>query len=165
LGTAQHSGQHDGFRRLGGFGPSQYLYDSYDAEDKRKTAFFWTEFAGIPQTPPAIKKFWDPKYGNEIVNDDLNFIYIRYADVFADAGQALNAIDDKTDAKYDCLNEVRRRAGLGEINRGGQPYEAAVRRCPSRRAPARAVLRTRASFRPDPFRQVGRTGEGCLRIS
>ena len=29
--------------------------------------------------------------------------------------EALNAIDDKTDAKYDCLNEVRRRAGLGEI--------------------------------------------------
>ena len=122
-GSLQHSywgprnipGSTTAFGGWGGFGPSQYLYDSYDAEDKRKTAFFWTEFAGIPQTPPAIKKFWDPKYGNEIENDDLNFIYIRYADVLLMRAEALNAIDDKTDAKYDCLNEVRRRAGLGEI--------------------------------------------------
>lgn len=132
-GSLQHSywgprnipGSTTAFGGWGGFGPSQYLYDSYDKDfdgatvtnDRRKEDFFWTEYAGIPQTPPAIKKFWDSKYGNEIENDDLNFIYIRYADVLLMRAEALNAVDDQTDAKYDCINEVRTRAGLRPITK------------------------------------------------
>ena len=118
-GSLQHSywgprgvGGPTAFGGWGGFGASQYLYDSYADNDRRKEAFFWTEFGGIAQNPPCIKKFWDENYGNEMENDDLNFVFLRYADVLLMRAEALNAVDDKTNAKYDCLNEVRRRAGL-----------------------------------------------------
>lgn len=99
----------------GGFGASQYLYDSYEDDDLRKEAFFWTSYNGVPQTPPCIKKFVDPKYGNIIEDDELNFILIRYADVLLMMSEALNALNDQTSLKYDCLNQVRLRAGLDKI--------------------------------------------------
>lgn len=130
-GSLQHSywgprnvGGPTSFGGWGGFGPSQYLYDSYAKDydgssvtDRRQEEFFWTEYAGVEQTPPCIKKFWDSKYGNEIENDDLNFIFIRYADVLLMRAEALNATDDNTNAKYDCINEVRNRAGLDKITK------------------------------------------------
>ena len=69
----------------------------------------------MPQTPPSTRKFWDPVYGNQIEDDDLNFTMIRYADVLLMRAEALNSIGDKTDEKYNCLNQVRRRAGLDDI--------------------------------------------------
>lgn len=121
-GSLQHSywgprgtGGPTSFGGWGGFGASQYLYDSYEASDKRREAFFMTEHLGVPQNPPAIKKFWDANFGNEIENDDLNFIHIRYADVLLMISEALNATDDNSSKKYDCLNEVRTRAGLSNI--------------------------------------------------
>ena len=69
------------FGGWGGFGPTQYLYDSYDNNDKRKKAFFITEYAGVTQTPPSSGKFWDAETGNVIEDDNLNFTMIRYADV------------------------------------------------------------------------------------
>ncbi len=125
-GSLQHSywgprnipGATTAFGGWGGFGPSQYLYDSYEDADRRKEAFFWTEYQGIPQTPPSIRKFWDANYGNEIENDDLNFIYIRYADVLLMLAEALNATGDAGQGeydKYDCINQVRERAGLPDI--------------------------------------------------
>lgn len=101
----------------GGFGITQYLYDSYADNDKRKTDFFWTTYKGVVQTPPCIKKFYDPKYGNVIEDDELNFIMLRYADVLLLISEALNATDDATDMKYNCLNEVRGRAGLALITK------------------------------------------------
>lgn len=121
-GSIQHSywgprnvGGPTNFGGWGGFGPTQYLYDSYEDNDKRKEAFFFTEYAGVPQTPPSTRKFWDPVYGNQIEDDDLNFTMIRYADVLLMRAEALNSIGDKTDEKYNCLNQVRRRAGLDDI--------------------------------------------------
>lgn len=99
----------------GGFGPTQYLYDSYDNNDRRKTEFFWTEYKGIVQSPPATKKYYDANYGNQIEDDDLNYIYMRYADVLLMASEALNNLDDSSGKKYDYLNEVRTRAGLASI--------------------------------------------------
>jgi len=99
----------------GGFGATQYLYDSYDNDDKRKTDFFWTEYNGVVQSPPAIKKYYDKNYGNQIEDDDLNYVYIRYADVLLMASEALNNLDDTSGKKYDYLNEVRNRAGLENI--------------------------------------------------
>lgn len=99
----------------GGFGPTQYLYDSYAGHDKRKTDFFWTEYNGIIQSPPAIKKYYDANYGNQIEDDDLNYIYIRYADVLLMASEALNNLNDVTGKKYEYLNQVRNRAGLADI--------------------------------------------------
>lgn len=99
----------------GGFGPTRYLYDSYEDGDLRKTAFFCTEYKGVPQDPPCIMKYRDPDHNNEIEDDDLNYILIRYADVLLMKAEALNATGDATTEKYDCLNQVRRRAGLADI--------------------------------------------------
>lgn len=99
----------------GGFGPTQYLYDSYDSSDKRRTAFFATEYKGIKQTPPCIMKYRDPNYGNEIEDDDLNYIMMRYPDVLLMKSEALNNLGDNSNDKYECLNIVRRRAGIKEI--------------------------------------------------
>ncbi len=120
-GSIQHSywgprnvGGPTNFGGWGGFGPTQYLYDSYDDRDNRKRAFFITQYNGVVQSPPSSAKFWDPEYGNVIEDDNLNFILIRYADVLLMKAEALNAIGDN-DEKYTALNLVRNRAGLGSI--------------------------------------------------
>jgi len=63
-GSIQHSywgprnvGGPTNFGGWGGFGPTQYLYDSYDDADKRKKAFFFTEYAGVVQSPHSTAKF------------------------------------------------------------------------------------------------------------
>lgn len=99
----------------GGFGPTQYLYDSYADNDLRKEAFFCTVYKGVPQTPPCIMKYRDANYGNEIEDDDLNYIMIRYPDVLLMKAEALNNIGDASNDKYDCINQVRHRAGLPKI--------------------------------------------------
>lgn len=99
----------------GGFGPTQYLYDSYEDHDLRKKAFFCTEYKGVPQTPPCIMKYRDPNYGEEIEDDDLNYIMVRYADVLLMKAEALNNVGDSSNEKYDCINQVRLRAGLNKI--------------------------------------------------
>ncbi len=120
-GSLQHSywgprnvGGPTNFGGWGGFGPTQYLYDSYDNTDKRKSAFFFTQYNGIVQSPPSSAKFWDSEYGNVIEDDNLNFILIRYADVLLMKAEALNATGDNNE-KYTALNLVRARAGLGSI--------------------------------------------------
>jgi hypothetical protein len=123
-GSLQHSywgprgvGGPTAFGGWGGFGPSQYLYDSYEITDKRKQDFFFAEFNGVPQSPPSCAKFFDPVYGNVIEDDQLNFILIRYADVLLMRAEALNNINDQTDEKYDALNLVRNRARLSSITK------------------------------------------------
>lgn len=120
-GSLQHSywgprnvGGPTNFGGWGGFGPTQYLYDSYDDVDKRKKAFFFTEYNGVVQSPPSSAKFFDAEYGNVIEDDNLNFILMRYADVLLMKAEALNATGDNNE-KYTPLNEVRTRAGLGSI--------------------------------------------------
>lgn len=121
-GSLQHSywgprnvGGPTNFGGWGGFGPTQYLYDSYEENDKRKEAFFITVYAGVVQSPPSTRKYWDPVYGNVIEDDNLNFILIRYADVLLMKAEALNELNDNSNAKYDALNRVRNRAGLASI--------------------------------------------------
>jgi hypothetical protein len=120
-GSIQHSywgprnvGGPTNFGGWGGFGPTQYLYDSYDGSDNRKRAFFITQYNGVVQSPASSAKFWDSEYGNVIEDDNLNFILIRYADVLLMKAEALNAIGDNEE-KYTALNLVRNRAGLGSI--------------------------------------------------
>ena len=100
----------------GGFGASQYLYDSYDENDKRREAFFCTEFLGVPQDPPCIMKFIDPEFGTQIEDDNLNFNMMRYADVLLMKAEALNSMNDSSDDKYDYINEVRTRAGVTPLS-------------------------------------------------
>jgi hypothetical protein len=121
-GSLQHSywgprgvGGPTEFGGWGGFGPSQYLYDQYEAGDKRREAFFFTEFNGVIQSPPTTRKFFDPEFGNVIEDDGLNYTLIRYADVLLMMSEALNATDDTSGKKYDYLNDIRGRAGLTDI--------------------------------------------------
>jgi hypothetical protein len=121
-GSIQHSywgprgvGGPTNFGGWGGFGATNYVYNSFAANDKRKTAFFLTTYNGVTQSPATNNKFWDPETGNVIEDDNLNFILIRYADVLLMKAEALNAIKDASGEKYNALNEVRRRAGIGEI--------------------------------------------------
>ncbi len=121
-GSLQHSywgprnvGGPTEFGGWGGFGPSQYLYDQYDAADERRTAFFFTEYKGVIQNPPSTRKFFDPEFGNVIEDDGLNYTLIRYADVLLMMSEALNATDDTSNRKYTYLNEIRDRAGLAYI--------------------------------------------------
>lgn len=118
-GSLQHSmwgprgvGGPEKFGGWGGFGPTQYVYDSFDDMDKRREAFFWTEFNGVRQSPPSQRKFFDNNYGNVIEDDELNFIVIRYADILLMKAEALNTIGDSGNGKYDAVNAVRSRAGL-----------------------------------------------------
>lgn len=99
----------------GGLGATQYLYDQYEPSDKRRAAWFCTEYLSVPQTPPCIMKFRDPDYGNQIEDDDLNHIMMRYADVLLMKAEALNAIGDTSNDKYACVNEVRARAGIAPL--------------------------------------------------
>ncbi|MFZ4725816.1 MAG: RagB/SusD family nutrient uptake outer membrane protein [Paludibacter sp.] len=108
------------FGGWGGFGPTQYIYNSFDNTDKRKAAFFATSFNGVVQSPPCNRKFVDPVYGNVIEDDDLNFTIIRYADVLLMKAEVLNDIsasgkDALGQDKYDCINAVRKRANLPDI--------------------------------------------------
>lgn len=100
----------------GGFGPTQYLYDQYDASDKRREAWFCKEYMGVVQNPPCIMKFRDPLYGDQIEDDDLNYVMMRYADVLLMKAEALNASGDTSNEKYDCINEVRKRAGVAPLS-------------------------------------------------
>ena len=100
----------------GGFGPSQYTYDQYEATDKRRAAWFATSYQGVTQNPPCCMKFRDPDYNTVIEDDDLNYVMMRYADVLLMKAEALNETDDPTNAKYDCINEVRSRAGVSGLS-------------------------------------------------
>ena len=60
-------------------------------------------------------KYRDPNYGEEIEDDDLNYIMVRYADVLLMKAEALNNVGDSLNEKYDCINQVRLRAGLNKI--------------------------------------------------
>ncbi len=71
--------------------PTQYLYNSYDADDRRREVTFITE-AGGNTIRPYIQKYWDRNAeptGNESSND---FPVIRYADVLLIYAEAQNEL-------------------------------------------------------------------------
>jgi len=108
------------FGGWGGFGSTQYVYDSYQNNDLRKAAFFATSFNGVVQSPPCNRKFVDPVYGNVIEDDNLNFTIIRYADVLLMKAEALNdlestGLDTFGQDKYTCINLIRNRARISDI--------------------------------------------------
>lgn len=88
--------------------PTQYLYDSYDADDRRRSVTFITEAAGNP-IRPYIQKYWDRQAeptGNESSND---FPVIRYADVLLMYAEANNELGN-SDVAHEYINKVRKRA-------------------------------------------------------
>jgi len=101
--------------------PTDYLYNSFDNADKRKDATFITEFEGEIFDGPHIQKYWDREAepGRQNGESDVDFIYLRYADVLLMYAEVLNEINDgPTTEAYDAINDVRERAGLADLTAG-----------------------------------------------
>ncbi len=110
------------------YGPTDYLYNSYEQNDKRKEITYIT--SGINSAGQTVT--FKPhcfKYHNRIegypVNDgEQNFPLIRYADVLLMKAEAINGLSvetgQQTIEKFQCLNDVRLRAGLDKIENTGE---------------------------------------------
>lgn len=93
--------------------PTEYLYNQYDADDRRRAVAFITEIndpATGPKTiRPYIQKYWDraaEPTGNESSND---FPVLRYADVLLMYAEANNELGQTAIAE-EYINKVRKRA-------------------------------------------------------
>lgn len=65
--------------------------------------------SGTAQAGPAPMKYWDPTFGMNI-GGDANWIVLRYADVLLMFAEAENELSGPTDAAYEAVNAVRKRA-------------------------------------------------------
>ncbi|MEQ6120549.1 RagB/SusD family nutrient uptake outer membrane protein [Reichenbachiella sp. MALMAid0571] len=84
--------------------PTMDFYESYNASDLRKSAYFKETGTGVPYTNK-----WSVNSGNS--NDGgSDFIVIRYSDVVLMLAEALNETD--ATGAIDLLNSIRNRAGL-----------------------------------------------------
>jgi starch-binding outer membrane protein, SusD/RagB family len=93
--------------------PTQQLYDSYDAGDRRRSTTFITQVNNpdgtVTTIKPYIQKYWDQAaepQGNGTSND---YPVIRYADVLLMYAEASNELGNSADA-YQYINMVRKRA-------------------------------------------------------
>ncbi|MEP6927465.1 MAG: RagB/SusD family nutrient uptake outer membrane protein [Ginsengibacter sp.] len=93
--------------------PTQNLYDSYDAADRRREVTFITVIHNTNGTTtsikPYIQKYWDrvaEPTGNGSTND---YPVIRYADVLLMYAEASNELDNSADA-HAYINMIRKRA-------------------------------------------------------
>ncbi len=105
--------------------PTQNLYDTYDAADRRREVTFITEInnpnGSTTTIRPYIQKYWDraaEPQGNGSTND---YPVIRYADVLLMYAEASNELGNSAEAhKY--INIVRRRARFdGSVYRNTVP--------------------------------------------
>ena len=109
------------------YGPTEYLYNSYEPGDIRKEITFFTKgvnAAGDEVTfRPHVFKYYNRTSGVPVNDGEQNFPFLRYADILLMKAEAINGLPsasaDQIDAKFDCLNQVRRRAGLPEIRNEG----------------------------------------------
>ncbi len=113
--------------------PTDKFYNSYDKEnDKRFAHTYWSSTAEIPDEydalvpkdtdgnpkhipfyRPHVKKFREKTPNNNSHRTGLDHSIIRYADVLLMYAEVLNELND--DRKYDYVNKVRKRAGLGDL--------------------------------------------------
>lgn len=105
--------------------PTQEFVDSYEEGDLRKDvtilyeggpAFDGQEYkASYSFTGYNLRKFLVPKgVATSFDDSPMNFPVLRYADVLLMKAEALNELGKTTEAEAP-LNEVRERAGLGEV--------------------------------------------------
>lgn len=92
--------------------PTQYLYNQFEADDRRRAVTFITEIddpAGAYTIRPYVQKYWDrvaEPQGNSSSND---FPVIRYADVLLMYAEAQNELGNTLPA-HQYINMVRKRA-------------------------------------------------------
>jgi len=87
--------------------PTKSFYQIYTAADRRKTAYVGATAAGVPFTTKLKASATTPADGGS------NFVVLRYADVLLMLAEAENELGRPGSAKT-YLNQVRRRAGLGD---------------------------------------------------
>jgi hypothetical protein len=111
------------------------FYRAWDDADRRKAATFLTEYVhpthglltwrrpgmtssqltqfGTPNGGPTPRKYMDPLAGTSAA-EEPDYILLRYADVLLTRAEALNELGQVGEAAA-LTNQVRRRAGLGDL--------------------------------------------------
>ncbi|MFN4315279.1 MAG: RagB/SusD family nutrient uptake outer membrane protein [Chitinophagaceae bacterium] len=101
--------------------PTQYLYNQFEVDDRRRAVNFLTEINdpnGAYTIRPYVQKYWDraaEPQGNSSSND---FPVIRYADVLLMYAEAENELD-RSSVAHEYINKIRKRArfdGSGYAN-------------------------------------------------
>ena len=99
--------------------PEPGMLDAYESGDLRFAASidtFYTDNAGMDHSNTLDESRWTIKYGTEnpFPEGDApnNWIVLRYADVLLMLAEALG----ESSEAYDLINQVRARAGLGNID-------------------------------------------------
>jgi starch-binding outer membrane protein, SusD/RagB family len=93
--------------------PTLQLYNSYDADDRRRSVTFVTEVHNKNGTTteirPYIQKYWD-RLAEPKANGSFNdYPVIRYADVLLIYAEASNELDHP-DVALEYINKIRKRA-------------------------------------------------------
>lgn len=115
------------------------FYETFEETDKRKELFI-TEYTdltgkdikliykedGSPADNVRSFKYWpDPNGIGENHGNDI--VYIRYADVLMAKAEALNEINGPNSESFELLNQIRTRAGLGEVSLTDYPTKESLR--------------------------------------
>lgn len=87
------------------------LYNSFDANDRRRAVTFMTTAGGDALEDPHIRKYWDEEREPTPGNTEADFPYLRYADILLIYAEALNELNGgPTSEAYDAINAIRQRA-------------------------------------------------------
>lgn len=108
-------GQIPGVNAQGWQVATQALYDSYNAQDRRREVTLLTRINNQDGTSttvePHFQKYWDKQNEPLAGNTDHDFPYLRYSDILLMKAEALNELNNgPTTEAYDAINQVRRRA-------------------------------------------------------
>jgi len=93
--------------------PTENLYNSYEANDRRRSVTFVTEVHNkngtITQMRPYIQKYWDRAAEPKANASSNDYPVIRYADVLLMYAEAANETGNAP-AAHEYINKVRKRA-------------------------------------------------------
>ncbi len=119
--TSDASAQRDGFT------PGTGIVEAYAPNDLRRDVavldYYADQQAKGKQPDLNISRYYVNKYRDfsdaiNIHNSNNNYYLLRYADVLLMFAEAENEVAGPTDAAYDAVNLVRRRAGLPDLPPG-----------------------------------------------
>ena len=72
---------------------TQNLFDSFDADDRRRDITFMTSVGQGVLLDPYIRKYWDEIGEPSAGNTEADFPYLRYSDVLLMYAEALNELN------------------------------------------------------------------------
>lgn len=101
--------------------PNPGVYELFDETDKRRDVTFFTSLVsptnGRTYTfdHPHFYKYFDPEQTANPTESARNIPVIRFAEVLLIHAEAVNEASGPTEAAYESINQVRRRAGLEDL--------------------------------------------------